>query len=365
MKRIIITVIITLVVITVFWLWIVVSPSGVPNRTNTYEPPVAEPDEITPDNDIEPEIKIPEPVEHEWITFDRPIIEEYRPLLEEYINAVVTDFADYPVDRMGNVSSVNPDGRVGFGFVQQSDSESGGIYYLTRDIDGNGIPELLIASTDADSYYGDRCAIHDIWTISDSEPVRVFDSYGGTIILSSGNVFSFYPWGGGEIGYYLKIAEDGKTAVLLGRFFSYHYTDEGLAFLPDNALTPWDEVKYDHNLWEEGLKPENKTSAAEWTRQCKEWGFPDNFRDNNELYLGDWEPLCDDGPPFLSIKIGKTEAINKNDLIVRKAPDANSEIIGTLYNYWSIAIIEESTDWYTIKYRNKIGYVSKEFIIVE
>ena len=53
------------------------------------------------------------------------------------------------------------------------------------------------------------------------------------------------------------------------------------------------------------------------------------------------------------------------DAIVRNAPDANSENIGTLKYGFGVAIIEESSGWYAIKYRNKIGYVNKELIIVK
>jgi len=70
------------------------------------------------------------------------------------------------------------------------------------------------------------------------------------------------------------------------------------------TVSPWNEVQYENDLWEEGLKPENQISEEEWARQLKEWGFPDDYRDYNGLYLGDWKPLCDDGPPFSSIKTG-------------------------------------------------------------
>lgn len=52
-------------------------------------------------------------------------------------------------------------------------------------------------------------------------------------------------------------------------------------------------------------------------------------------------------------------------LRVRKAPNTNSEVLGSLYEGSSVNIVGEEGNWYRISYNNSVAYVSKDYITLE
>jgi len=292
-----------------------------------------------------------------------PIWEElYAPILQEYRRAIETGFTGYA---MGDESYYLVDDEkdiVSFGF-RNTFERSAGSYYCFRDIDGNGIPELLISHTYI-SWDSEDNNIHDIWTIYEGEPVRIIQTKLSTIDLGSENVFTHCGYSGGEFITYLKIADDGKTAVVFGARVAYIMSDDSIYFIrfkePLLSLKEW---VYDNSAIEAELTPENRISSEEDDRLRNDFGFPIDYHDFNGAYVGDWQPLLIDGSPFLAMTLGKANTPG-SVLNIRAAPSVDSEIVGTLHDGYDVSIIGEENGWYSIKHKGKIRYVSTDYVTV-
>lgn len=61
----------------------------------------------------------------------------------------------------------------------------------------------------------------------------------------------------------------------------------------------------------------------------------------------------------------ETGKVNVTAIRLRKENNTNSEIITNIYENDKVEIIEDSGDWYKIKYDGNVGYVKKEYITVD
>lgn len=64
-------------------------------------------------------------------------------------------------------------------------------------------------------------------------------------------------------------------------------------------------------------------------------------------------------------KTGYVYDLGGYSLRVRKAPNTNSEVLGSLYEGNTVNIIGEEGNWYRISYNNSVAYVSKDYVTLE
>lgn len=64
-------------------------------------------------------------------------------------------------------------------------------------------------------------------------------------------------------------------------------------------------------------------------------------------------------------KTGYVYDLDGYSLRVRKAPNTNSEVLGSLYEGNTVNIIGEEGNWYRISYNNSVAYVSKDYVTLE
>lgn len=65
---------------------------------------------------------------------------------------------------------------------------------------------------------------------------------------------------------------------------------------------------------------------------------------------------------FTGFVLAETGTVNVPELNFRENPSTNSDTLGVLSNGTKVNIISEQGDWYKIKYNNKEGYVSKQYV---
>ena len=66
---------------------------------------------------------------------------------------------------------------------------------------------------------------------------------------------------------------------------------------------------------------------------------------------------------LISTSLAKTGNINAQAARIRKENNTSSNIITNIYKGEEVEILEESGDWYKVKYQNNTGYIKKEFVI--
>ena len=66
---------------------------------------------------------------------------------------------------------------------------------------------------------------------------------------------------------------------------------------------------------------------------------------------------------LISTSLAKTGNINAQAARLRKENNTSSNIITNIYKGEEVEILEESGDWYKVKYQNNTGYIKKEFVI--
>ncbi|MBC5627190.1 SH3 domain-containing protein [Clostridium sp. NSJ-49] len=85
-------------------------------------------------------------------------------------------------------------------------------------------------------------------------------------------------------------------------------------------------------------------------------GINDGNNNNNENGAGGDDTVR---------KIGYVYDLGGSTLRIRKSPNTNSEVLGSLYEGNSVNIIGEEGNWYRISYNNSVAYVSKDYITLE
>ncbi|MCL1875560.1 MAG: hypothetical protein FWF87_04810 [Synergistaceae bacterium] len=151
--------------------------------------------------------------------------EEYKGVLAEWESSYTKAVNERDADSGG----------LSFEFYDMSDLGSAKAYYALYDIDGNGIPELILRKT---SSYEDIIAY--IFTIKNGKAVNIFGYYGkdfsymegkprevpwsragSSVILSSGLIDST----DGDYAVY-RIADDGYSVIKFASSEPYDYPDE-------------------------------------------------------------------------------------------------------------------------------------------
>ncbi|MDR0850924.1 MAG: hypothetical protein LBN36_00360 [Clostridiales Family XIII bacterium] len=143
-------------------------------------------------------------------------IAAYDPVMAFYRDAIANNFADYSSDVYDPNEPVTSGFRIEMSispeeFMPWQDQSA---YIRYQDLDGNEVPELLIA---VGRYWDDGTffiEVQDIWTVSEGAAVRVFGNSGGYIYLGNKDTFKWMPYSGGEQNWFLSIGDDGKTPVV-------------------------------------------------------------------------------------------------------------------------------------------------------
>jgi len=161
-----------------------------------------------------------------------------------------------------------------FDFYYMGDPGSVKAYYALYDIDGNGIPELILRKETMGDSEG---IIAYIFTIKDDIAVNVFgyydgkpsqvpwSRYGSSTILSNGLIDSRY----GDYSIY-KIADDGCTAVAIARYEPYDYENE--ASLADAKWRYYvNTTQVDYNAYVQYLNTQGYTIGGNNTLAIINW----------------------------------------------------------------------------------------------
>ena len=144
---------------------------------------------------------------------------------------VLKTYYDYSVKAYGDSAygDVTPTGdyllnyeTVGVSYLARYGGTFG---YCLKDLDGNGIPELLVGSPDSEYYAGK--VIYDLFTLSNGTPVRLATSGERTVyhLLSDGSIYYSGSGGAAHSVFLVFQVIDDTMALKVG----YEY-DDGKAY---------------------------------------------------------------------------------------------------------------------------------------
>ncbi len=150
-------------------------------------------------------------------------ISVYWPVLKTYYDYSIKAYGDSP---SGDITSSGDYllsyETVGVSYLARYGGSFG---YCLKDLDGNGIPELLVGSPDSEYYAGK--VIYDLFTLRDGAPVRLATSGERTVykLLSDGSIF-YSGSGGAAYSVFLVYQVVDDTMILK---VGYVY-DDGKAY---------------------------------------------------------------------------------------------------------------------------------------
>ena len=164
----------------------------------------------------------------------------YTELIQQYTDAIEKNRAEKEAGTFNfdpnNTGIMGPNLDV---FTGSSDRTRSAIYYATKDIDENGVPELFVGMRLFFQGENNPIEIQDIWTIDNGQPIKIFSNkLDGRLLL--GGHGEFAQWGNtGSTGYDIyKIGSDGKTPENVGMLQQLNFADDAEAVLGKQVEVP-------------------------------------------------------------------------------------------------------------------------------
>ena len=200
---------------------------------------------------------------------ETPAAETQQPDDEDFAlyEAKLTEIRDFI--RKGNDAEEVPEGCTGIREMMSnvSDDALSQIGYQIKDLSGDGVPELIVASMPLEGDADSICNILDIYTVKDGDVKLVCEGWArnGWFLLNDG---SLYNSGSNGAAYAIfadyDLSEDGTELVARDYYFTYEKTEGN-----------YEDIGFYHNTT--GMYDKNVSELLDMSEDAF-WGLMENYQ---------------------------------------------------------------------------------------
>jgi len=296
----------------------------------------------------------------------------YAPILQGYRDAIMNDFSNYAIPDY----TYDPNDLVPSRFREYYTADRF-VYYAYKDIDGNGVPELLIGMGEIENL---AISVEDVWTVANTGPVRVWaDAIEGYFAGCANDLFQWESYSDSE-GYNLKwfFGIDSSGSAVVNAVIHRNSNGDYEYYEPPSPYLFWTKVLAEtpDTAYKNIAVPQNKISGDKI----------------NELHLAEdpsmdfsWSPLftqsdrrdahtlntSTDGIVQPDFKFGGTDGGEPAQIVpdggvnLRKGPGTDFDTITAIPHGKGIELLgfsKDNYDWVYVRYNNYEGWVASEFV---